>query len=59
MCESSHDGVQLPWVLDISLCNGCGRCQQSCVLGGIQLTTYVGEAVKRMQDRSPLKVQLL
>jgi formate hydrogenlyase subunit 6/NADH:ubiquinone oxidoreductase subunit I len=57
MCESQLDGVHLPWVLDVSLCNGCGRCQQSCVWGGIQLTSHVGEAVRRMQERTCLKLQ--
>ncbi|HSN92596.1 MAG TPA: 4Fe-4S binding protein [Anaeromyxobacteraceae bacterium] len=55
MCETAHDGVWVPWLLDVDACTGCGACEEACPWAAVSLTSYRDEALARLEARRPLR----
>ncbi len=53
MFPGGEEGIFVPWVTAVDECVGCGRCAESCVMGGIAMTGYVDEASKRLKTKHP------
>jgi Pyruvate/2-oxoacid:ferredoxin oxidoreductase delta subunit len=54
MFPADEEGIYVPWVTDVDECVGCGKCAESCVMGGIAMTVYVDEARERLATKHPL-----
>jgi carbonic anhydrase len=48
MWEGDYDGFLIPWLSNPDACIGCGKCEDACTWGAINMTTYVEEARKRL-----------
>lgn len=51
MFATQDEEVFVPWIEDVERCTGCGLCSEACVLGGISMTAYVGEAAERFRKK--------
>ncbi len=45
----------IPWLDQPDECNGCGRCSETCAMGGIAMTTFTDEARARFLACHPAR----
>ncbi|MEK6815015.1 MAG: 4Fe-4S dicluster domain-containing protein [Nitrospirota bacterium] len=48
MWEGDYADFLIPWLSNPDACIGCGKCEDACTWGAINMTTYVEEARKRL-----------
>jgi ferredoxin len=48
--ETEIPEIYTVWIADASKCTGCGFCGNSCIMGGITMTSYVDMAIERMKN---------
>jgi ferredoxin len=48
--ETEHRGIFIPWMANTDKCSGCGKCADICSLGGISMTTYREDAIRRFKS---------
>ena len=53
MWETANPDFSIPWLSNPDACIGCGKCEEACVWGAINMTTYVDEARARLFTRRP------
>ncbi len=53
MWETENPDFSIPWLSNPDACIGCGKCEEVCTWGAINMTAYVEDARKRMLTKRP------
>lgn len=54
MWETENPDFSIPWLSNPDVCIGCGKCEEVCIWGAINMTSYVGDARERLFKKRPL-----
>lgn len=53
MWETEDPDHSIPWLSNPDSCIGCGKCEEVCTWGAINMTSYVGDARGRLFKNRP------
>ncbi|MDH4183368.1 MAG: 4Fe-4S dicluster domain-containing protein [Nitrospinota bacterium] len=53
MWQTDNPDFSIPWLSNPDACIGCGKCEEVCVWGGINMTAHVEEARRRLLVKRP------
>jgi carbonic anhydrase len=53
MWETDNPDFSIPWLSNPDTCIGCGKCEEACAWGAINMTGYLEDARKRLFTKQP------
>ena len=53
MWETENPDFSIPWLSNPDTCIGCGKCEEACIWGAINMTAYLEEARERLFTKRP------
>ncbi len=54
MWETENRDFSIPWLSNPDACIGCGKCEEVCVWGAINMTAHMEEARERLFTKRPV-----
>lgn len=53
MWHTENPDFSIPWLSNPDSCIGCGKCEEACTWGAINMTSYVDDARERLFTKQP------